>query len=83
MTLANFKLLGTIPVENDLQGFRHYYTISNLKILIGILKGPVALLEFKSEISVSILPTVAGKRKKLLHSGLFKYSIGDVEPLGI
>ena len=42
----------------------------------GMLDGPTHLPFFSCDFSVSISLHVAGKIKKLLHVGLFKYTIG-------
>jgi hypothetical protein len=58
--LANFKLVGTIPVESEAlnmvsSGCDTTFII-NFKITTGILKGPVALEQFRLAISSSISP---------------------------
>jgi len=45
-----------------------------LRIITGILKGPVALLDFSLVISDSISSAVVGEIKKVLQKGVFKYS---------
>ena len=49
----------------------------------GTLDGPTDLPVFSCDISVSISLHVAGKIKKLLHVGLYKYTIGLLGALGI
>ena len=51
--------------------------------MAGILKGPVALLDFSLLISDSIFSAVVGEIKKLLKKGVFKYTKGDISTFGI
>ena len=52
-------------------------------MVTGILKGPVALLDFSLVISFSISSAVIGEIKKLLQGGVFNYSKGDIPTFGI
>ena len=69
ITLANSKLVRTIPVESEalniVSSGRDTTFVINFKITTGLLKGPMALELFKLAISFSILPAVSGERKKL------------------
>ena len=69
MTLAIFKLLRTIPEVKEILNIisRGLATISltNFKICVAILRGPLVLLEFNLEIFISISLAVIGKRKRL------------------
>ena len=80
--MANFNLLGTIPVLNE----QLYHTSSGLhkllckafNNLIGILYGPVGLEVFRLFISVTISSLVTGDRKKLSGYKVSIYSRGDL-----
>ena len=80
ITLANFKLVGTITIVptglgqyqlsqsealNIVSSGRDTTFEINFKITTGILKGPIALEQFKLAISFSISPAVTGARNKL------------------
>ena len=52
-------------------------------MVTGILKGPVALLDFSLVISFSIYSAVIREIKKLLQGGVFNYSNGDISTFGI
>ena len=68
-TLSVLKLSGTTPSEKEqLNKISRGFDISSLRsfrILVGMLKGPEALLTFRLEISSSISEEQVGKRKKL------------------
>ena len=57
--------------------------LRSLRIITGMLKGPVALLDFKLIISHSISFAVVGKIQKLSHDVFFEYSKGDISIFGI
>jgi hypothetical protein len=80
ITLAIFRLFGTMPVEKEAlnmvsSGPDNTFLIS-FKIGIGILNGPVDLELLNLEISIS--PAVVGKRKKLSFEEEIIYCIGDL-----
>ena len=76
IVLASFSLSGNCPVNKESliskQIGSDTIDLSNFRSLIGMLKGPDALLEFKESIMSSISSFVTGYRNNDWGLGFFK-----------
>ena len=79
ITFTNFKADGKMPVSKDklimLVRMLAMSTNTRFKILVGILKGPVALLEEREMMVLAISSSETGLKKKEFVKGSLRYCL--------